>query len=78
MLLCVGRVGRGSVHSRGEGGSRGGHPATAALSAAARSLLLWLLDLMSQVAVHEDTNRMSAKNMAVVMVSGTAVVMLIK
>ena len=30
------------------------------------SLLLWLLDTMGQVVAHKETNKMSAKNMAIV------------
>lgn len=32
-----------------------------------RSLVLWLLDLMSDVVIHEASNKMGAKNMAIVM-----------
>jgi len=41
-------------------------PSLGTLAPAPRALLLWLLDLMADVAAHESSNRMSAKNVAIV------------
>ena len=38
----------------------------AELSEPGRSLFLWLLDLCIDIAAHKETNKMTAKNMAVV------------